>query len=58
MLKFFKKLARNEDGASTLEYIFIIALIAVALTWFRYDRPNKADHLPVSVATAKTLSLN
>ncbi len=45
---------KNEHGFSAIECIFVLALVAIALTWFRYDQPNKADDRPLSAATIET----
>ena len=52
MLKKLNKFLHDERGASTIEYVILALMVAVALNYFSYEKPP--DKKPLSAANAET----
>jgi pilus assembly protein Flp/PilA len=55
-MKFFKKLLRNEQGATAIEYGLIAALIAVAAITAMQSLGNELDETFTTVSTELSAS--
>ena len=53
MLKRLQKLLHDEHGASAVEYILVLAMIAIALVWFQPDKSD-GDKQASSAITTET----